>query len=216
MLKLSLGLPNQPLRLLCIGAHSDDIEIGCGGAVLRLLEEHADSEVCWVVLGTTGNRMAEARESASLFLTRAKDKNIVIKEFRDGFFPYIGEEIKNYFEELKLEFSPDLIFTHYRHDLHQDHRLVSELTWNTFRNHLILEYEIIKYDGDLGTPNFFFHLNKLTCCNKIQNILKCFSSQKNKSWFTEDAFFSILRLRGLESNAPDKYAEGFYCRKWVC
>lgn len=216
MLKLSLGLPNQRLRLLCIGAHSDDIEIGCGGTILRLLEEYPDCEVYWVVLGAAGQRITEAEASAALFLAKAKCKNVIIKDFRDGFFPYIGEEIKNYFEELKSEFSPDLVFTHYRHDLHQDHRLVSDLTWNTFRNHLILEYEIIKYDGDLGAPNFFFHLNDIICRNKIKNILNFFSSQKNKPWFTEDTFFAILRLRGFESNAPDKYAEGFYCRKWVC
>jgi LmbE family N-acetylglucosaminyl deacetylase len=215
MLKLSLGSPNQLWRLLCIGAHSDDIEIGCGGTILRLLQENPHAEVDWVVLGAAGQREREALESADLFLENARRKKIIIKKFRDGFFPYIGAEIKDFFEELKRECSPDLILTHYRHDLHQDHRLVSELTWNTFRNHLILEYEIIKYDGDRGTPNFFIHLDDSICRKKIQHILKCFSSQRDKSWFTEDTFLSILRLRGLESNAPDKYAEGFYCRKIV-
>ena len=215
MLKLGFGSPNPPLRLLCIGAHSDDIEIGCGGTILRLLQEYPQMEIHWVVLGATGQRAIEAVESANLFLVNARQKAIIIREFRDGFFPYIGAEIKDFFEELKRQVSPDLILTHHRQDLHQDHRLVSELTWNTFRNHLILEYEIVKYDGDLGTPNLFVHLNDLICHHKIQNILKCFSSQKDKPWFTEDAFLSILRLRGLESNAPDKYAESFYCRKIV-
>lgn len=203
------------IRLLCLGAHSDDIEIGCGGTILRLLEENPDMEVRWVVLGATGQRAAEAVESANLFLANARQKEILIKEFRDGFFPYIGADIKDFFEELKRGCSPDLILTHHRNDLHQDHRLVSELTWNTFRNHLILEYEIVKYDGDIGTPNFFVHLTGPTCHKKTQNILTCFRSQKDKNWFTEDAFLSILRLRGLESNAPDKYAEGYYCRKAV-
>ena len=146
-------------RILCLGAHSDDIEIGCGGTILRLLDENPTTEIVWVVFGASGQRRTEAVESANLFLANARRKEIVIKEFRDGYFPYIGAEIKDFFEELKRKYSPDLILTHYRHDLHQDHRLVSELTWNTFRNHFILEYEIIKYDGDIGTPNFFVHLN---------------------------------------------------------
>ena len=202
-------------RLLCVGAHSDDIEIGCGGTILRLLEENPEVGVRWVVLGAAEQRVNEAVESANLFLADARRKEITIKGFRDGFFPYIGAEIKDFFEELKRESSPDLILTHYRQDLHQDHRLVSELTWNTFRNHLILEYEIVKYDGDIGSPNFFVHLSDSICRKKVQNIVKCFASQKHKNWFTEDAFLSILRLRGLESNAPHRYAEGYYCRKIV-
>ena len=202
-------------RILCLGAHSDDIEIGCGGTILRLLDENPTTEIVWVVFGASGQRRTEAVESANLFLANARRKEIVIKEFRDGYFPYIGAEIKDFFEELKRKYSPDLILTHYRHDLHQDHRLVSELTWNTFRNHFILEYEIIKYDGDIGTPNFFVHLNDSICRKKVQNIVKCFTSQKHKNWFTEDAFLAVLRLRGLESNAPHRYAEGYYCRKVV-
>ena len=201
------------LKLLCIGAHSDDIEIGCGGTVVRLLEENPNTEVHWVVVGAMGQRANEAVESANLFLANAKRKEIVIKQFRDGFFPYSGSDIKDFFEKLKGECSPDLILTHYRGDLHQDHRLVSELTWNTFRNHLILEYEIPKYDGDIGAPNFFVHLSDAVCRKKIQNILRCFKSQRDKSWFSEDIFLSILRIRGLESNAPNRYAEGYYCRK---
>lgn len=201
------------LKLLCIGAHSDDIEIGCGGTVVRLLEENPNTEVHWVVVGAMGQRANEAVESANLFLANAKRKEIVIKQFRDGFFPYSGSDIKDFFEKLKGECSPDLILTHYRGDLHQDHRLVSELTWNTFRNHLILEYEIPKYDGDIGAPNFFVHLSDAVCRKKIQNILRCFKSQRDKSWFSEDIFLSILRIRGLESNAPHRYAEGYYCRK---
>ena len=216
MLNLSLSMrPSSCFRVLCIGAHSDDIEIGCGGTILRLLEENPDTEVCWVVLGATGQRLQEAMESANQFLLHASKKRIIIKEFRDGYFPYLGAAIKDFFEELKETYSPDLVLTHYRGDLHQDHKMVSELTWNTFRNHLILEYEIIKYDGDLGSPNFFVYLTEEFAKNKVKNILQCFKSQKNKNWFTEDAFYSILRLRGLESNAPNRYAESYYCRKMV-
>jgi len=216
MLKVILEKHHASLfKLLCIGAHSDDIEIGCGGTVVRLLEENPNTEVHWVVVGAMGQRADEAVESANLFLANAKRKEIVIKQFRDGFFPYFGSDIKDFFEKLKGECSPDLVLTHYRGDLHQDHRLVSELTWNTFRNHLILEYEIPKYDGDIGTPNFFVHLSDATCRKKIQNILRCFKSQRDKSWFSEDTFLSILRIRGLESNAPNRYAEGYYCRKVI-
>ena len=204
-----------PRKILAVGAHADDIEIGCGGTILRLLEENPDMEVYWVVLGAAPQRRAEAIRSAKLFLENSRLSEIVVKEFRDGYFPYMGAEIKDFFEEIKRKYLPDVVLTHYRDDLHQDHRLVSQLTWNTFRNHLILEYEIVKYDGDLGVPNFFVTLTESMVQKKIQTILECFQSQKNKGWFTEDTFTSILRLRGIESNAPDKYAEAFYSRKMV-
>jgi len=202
-------------RILCLGAHSDDIEIGCGGTVLRILEENPDAEVLWVVMGASGQRADEATASAKAFLARARQKEVIVKEFRDGFFPYIGAEIKGFFEELKRRFAPDLVLTHCRNDLHQDHRLVSELTWNTFRNHLILEYEILKYDGDLGTPNVFVHLTESLARRKVGILLDSFRSQLKKNWFTEDAFLAILRLRGLECNAPEKYAEAYHARKLV-
>src|SRR5258708_8261703 len=204
------------VRIVGMGAESDDIDIGCGGRVLRWLAEYPSSEICWIVMGASGERRAEAVQSANLFLANARRKEIVVKECRDGYFPYNGAEIKDFFEDLKGKYVPDVILTHHREDLHQDHRLVSELTWNTFRSHLILEYEIAKYDGDLGAPNFFVHLTESVAQRKIRTILECFQSQKKKSWITDDAFCSILRLRGIESNAPNKYAEGFYCRKIVC
>ena len=214
MINVAFAKPDKvDFRLLCLGAHSDDIEIGCGGTVLRLLEDIPNSEVHWVVFGAAGKRADEAAESANRFLANAGRRQVIIKEFRDGFFPYVGADIKNLFEDLKRDCFPDLILTHYRHDLHQDHRVLSDLTWNTFRNHFILEYEIVKYDGDIGAPNFFVQLNDSTCRKKIENILQCFRSQTHKHWFTEDTFLSMLRLRGLESNAPDKYAEAFYSRK---
>jgi len=206
---------DETLRVLCLGAHSDDIEIGCGGTILRLTEEYPNLEITWIVFGACDTRADEARSSAEAFLRQAEKKQIIVKGFRDGFFPYIGGEIKDYFEELKREFSPDLIFAHYRDDLHQDHRLINELTWNTFRDHLILEFEIPKYDGDLGSPNLFVHLTEVTCKAKINHILTHFKSQQSRRWFEEDTFWAIMRLRGMESNAPEKFAEAFYNRKLI-
>jgi len=202
-------------KVLCVGSHCDDIEIGCGGTVLSLLEKYPKATFYWIVFGSDEERAKEARISAHAFLMDSKAKNIVIKDFRESFFPFVGAEIKEYFEELKEEFCPDLIFTHYRNDLHQDHRLISELTWNTFRNHLILEYEIPKYDGDFGTPNLFVHLNESICRKKVRYILDSFRSQNEKQWFGEETFLAVLRLRGIESNATGRYAEAFYCRKMV-
>lgn len=206
---------DQPITILCLGAHSDDIEIGCGGTILRLLEEYENTVIYWVVLCSNQVRKKEAEESAHVFLANAKEKKILITDFKDGFLPYIGDEIKEYFEKLKLTITPDLIFTHYRADLHQDHRLVSDLTWNTFRDHLILEYEIPKYDGDMGCPNFFVHLNKIICRQKVKCIVEKFESQSDKNWFNQETFESLMRLRGIESNAADSFAEAYYCRKIV-
>ena len=214
MLKISLD-NDSPKKILCLGAHCDDIEIGCGGTILKLARTLKDAEIQWVVFSSDDRRGKEALKSAKDFLKDVKKKNIVIKRFRNSFFPYYGAEIKEYFEQLTKEFSPDIIFTHFRNDLHQDHRLISELTWNTYRNHLILEYEIPKYDGDLGSPNFFVQFDETISLKKIGKIMRYFKSQYDKAWFTRDTFLSILRLRGVESNAPDKYAEGFYCRKII-
>jgi LmbE family N-acetylglucosaminyl deacetylase len=199
-------------RILCLGAHSDDIEIGCGGTILKLIRTYPHASIHWITLSANSQRAEEARASAEAFLCRAETKEVAVESFLDGFFPYIGAEIKVYFEQLK-DINPDLIFTHYRNDLHQDHRIVSELTWNTFRNHFILEYEIPKYDGGLGSPNLFVHLDEEICQEKVKYILESFITQRGKQWFTEDTFLSLLRLRGVESNSPDKYAEAFYCRK---
>jgi LmbE family N-acetylglucosaminyl deacetylase len=203
------------IHVLCVGAHSDDIEIGCGGTIVKLLEQGVAARVTWVVLAASGDRVAEARASAERLLCRAKQKDIVIKDFRDGFFPYIGAEVKGFFEELKRTVSPDVIFTHCRHDLHQDHRVTAELTWNTFRNHLVLEYEIMKYDGDLGTPNLYSHLSDAHARTKVRHLLEVFRTQRSRAWFTENAFLSLMRIRGVECNAPQEFAEGFYCRKMV-
>lgn len=216
MLKLEVSTEkHQALKILCLGAHSDDVEIGCGGTILGLTKQYRNALFYWVVFSANEKRKKEAEESASAFLADAKRKTVIVKNFRDGFFPYVGAEIKEYFEELKGQVDPDLIFTHYRLDLHQDHHLVSDLTWNTFRNHLILEYEIPKYDGDFGSPNLFVHIDEAIAEKKIQHILHAFKSQADNQWFTEETFHSILRLRGIESNAPSGYAEAFYSRKTV-
>jgi LmbE family N-acetylglucosaminyl deacetylase len=203
----------RPLRLLAIGAHSDDVEIGCGGTILKLIEQGSVGEICWVVLTGGTERAAEARQSAEALVAGAPSSRVILSGFRDGFFPYDGAQIKRFFEELKSELAPDLIFTHQRSDLHQDHRVTCELTWNTFRDHLILEYEIPKYDGDLGAPNLFVPIDESLCRRKIEHLMTHFGSQLSKRWFEEDLFSGLLRLRGMECNSPTSYAEAFYCRK---
>jgi LmbE family N-acetylglucosaminyl deacetylase len=215
---LSLDFHKQrdgQVQILCLGAHCDDIEIGCGGTILKLLQQYKRTSVHWVVFSSDEQRGEEARESANTFLRQAELKNIVIKTFTTSFFPYVGTDIKLYFERLKQEVSPDVIFTHYRNDLHQDHRVISELTWNSFRDHLILEYEIPKYDGDFGSPNSFVHLDESIVEKKIGLIMESFRSQKGKHWFDKETFSAVLRVRGMESCSPAKYAEAFYCRKLV-
>jgi len=206
---------NSKRKILCLGAHADDIEIGCGGTILRWLEEDRSLEVYWVVLSSGRERKKEALKSANLFLKKARSRKVVVEDFRDGFFPYDGAAIKEYFEALKKRFSPDLVLTHYRHDRHQDHRVVSDLTWNTFRRELVLEYEIPKYDGDFGQPNLFVPLSESVCRKKIRHILDVFETQRVKEWLTEDTLQAVLRLRGVECHAPQKWAEAFYCRKMI-
>jgi len=216
MLTLSLRNTRPAVsHVLCLGAHADDIEIGCGGTMLTLLEADPSLAVTWVVFSAEGERAEEARRSAENFLAGAASRQILIHSFRDGFFPYSGSQIKEAFEELASRVTPDLVFTHYRHDLHQDHRVLAELTLNTFRNHFVLEYEIPKYDGDLSQPNVFVPLEASLCHSKVDLILTSFKTQANKRWFSEDLFRSLLRLRGMECNAPSNYAEAFHGRKLV-
>ena len=215
---LSLVLPepaDDALEVLCIGAHCDDIEIGCGGTVMRLVEQYPSARFRWVVLSSTEERAAEAQRAAEHFLAGADKQDIRIERFRESYFPFVGADIKDYFEELRTDIAPDLILTHHRHDRHQDHRLVAELTWNTWRNHLILEYEIPKYDGDLGSPNLLVPLDAGTARRKIDGLLEHFPSQRRRAWFDADTFQAVLRLRGMEANAPDRFAEGFYATKVV-
>ncbi len=215
MMKLSLGKKGpEPLAILCLGAHSDDIEIGCGGTLLHLKQGGAKLKFHWVVFSAAGKRGEEARKAAELF-TAGCDKEVLVKEYRDGFLPYSGGQVKDIFEELKGRVNPDLIFTHWQGDAHQDHRLISELTWNTFRNHLILEYEIPKYDGDMGRPGVFLPLDAPLPDQKVSYLLEAFESQLAKPWFNRELFMGMMRIRGMESNAPSGYAEAFHCRKLV-
>jgi LmbE family N-acetylglucosaminyl deacetylase len=201
--------------VLCLGAHADDIEIGCGGTVLRLTADSDRLEFYWLVMCSNPERAREACRSANAFLRGARKKTIVVKSFRDGFLPYLGAPVKECFEELKQSFSPDLIFTHCREDLHQDHRLVCELTWNTFRNHLILEYEVPKYDGDLRAPNFFVPLSDAIRRKKVRRLMRYFGTQRDKHWFSADLFQGLMRLRGIEAKSPTRHAEAFHCRKLI-
>ena len=216
MLGLSLARdPQRPLRVLAIGAHADDIEIGCGGTILRLVTEHPGLAVDWLVLSGAGGRAEEAADSAAAFLEGAGRTRVAVEGFRDGFFPYEGAAVKERFERLKAEVDPDLVLTHRLEDRHQDHRLVAELTWNTFRDHLILEYEIPKYEGDLGRPNLYVPVTSEQGERKVELLRKCFPSQSGRSWFSDDTFWATLRLRGIECNAPGRYAEAFQARKLV-
>jgi LmbE family N-acetylglucosaminyl deacetylase len=214
---ICLSLPQKKdgevFRVLCLGAHSDDIEIGCGGAILRLREQVPSVEFHWIVFSAAGLREQEAQRSAELFVGSKNLGGLMIKRFRDGFMPFEGASVKEFFEELKHQVSPDLIFTHNRKDAHQDHRLISELTTNTFRDHLILEYEIPKYDGDMGRPSLFVPLAAPYYEKKVGHLMEAFQSQRTKRWFQPETFFALMRLRGMECNAPSGYAEAFYCRK---
>jgi LmbE family N-acetylglucosaminyl deacetylase len=203
------------LRILCLGCHSDDIEIGCGGTILQLAAERQDCMFDWVVFSANGERATEAKCAAVQFVDPARLNGPILKTFPDGFMPFVGADLKNVFEGLKRQTSPDIIFTHNRSDAHQDHRLVAELTWNTFRDHLILEYEIPKYDGDLGRPGVFVPLSEKACERKVDLIVNTFRSQSEKRWFERETFLSLMRLRGMECNSPSGYAEAFYGRKLV-
>jgi LmbE family N-acetylglucosaminyl deacetylase len=202
----------EPLEVLCLGAHADDIEIGCGGTLLHLCRKYSKLKFHWVVFSAGGLRGQEATKAAELF-TSGCQKEVVLKEFRDGFLPFSGTEVKEFFEKLKLQVNPDVIFTHWKGDDHQDHRLLAELTWNTFRNHLIFEYEVPKYDGDMGRPNVFAALETPLYGQKIDYLFEAFASQHAKRWFGRETFLSLMRIRGMECNAPSGYAEAFYCRK---
>jgi LmbE family N-acetylglucosaminyl deacetylase len=197
-------------RVLVVGCHADDIEIGCGGTLLELTRVRPDIEISWVVLSAAGARGDEARESAAAFGAGAASLDVRVHEFADGFLPYAGRAVKEAFEGLK-PVEPDLVLTHARFDLHQDHRLACELTWNTFRDHLILEYEIPKYDGDLGAPNVFVPLAADVVDEKLRLLREHYGSQRDKHWFDDEVFRGLLRLRGVE--CASRYAEAFVCRK---
>ena len=210
---LSLTAAEPIRRVLAIGCHADDIEIGCGGTLLALCRANPELEVDWVVLAAEGRRADEARASAADFLDGIVEARVEVHAFRDGFLPYVGGEVKEVFEQLKKRVDPQLVFTHAGYDFHQDHRLACELTWNTFRSHLILEYEVPKVDGDLGRPNVYVPLTQELVERKLDLLDRHFPTQAGKHWFDRDTFKGLMRLRGLEAVAPERFAEGFTCRK---
>ena len=215
MLALNLAADvTRPFSVLCLGAHSDDIEIGCGGTLLHLRTLYSKISFYWVVFSGVGVRGDEAKKGAEL-ISAGRTQDVVVKDYRDGFLPYNGSEVKEFFEELKSKVSPDIVFTHWRGDAHQDHRLICELTGNTFRNHLILEYEIPKYDGDMGRPNFFVPLENRLHEQKVDCLFEAFKSQSTKQWFDRETFLGLMRIRGMECNSPSGYAEAFHCYKMV-
>lgn len=215
MLTLDVNPRNGPLRLLCIGAHCDDLEIGCGGTLIEWLARYRQVEIDWVVLSAPGVRAGEARRSAAALLRRARRRTVSLHAFRDGHFPAHFAELKAVFAGLAAGPAPDVVFAHALEDRHQDHRLVAELTWQAFRDHLILEYEIPKYEGDLGRPNFYVPLAAATARRKVGHLMRHFASQRTKSWFRPETFAAAMHLRGLECRAPGGSAEAFVARKLV-
>lgn len=211
-LKLAVESGRPPV-VLCLGAHCDDVEIGCAGTLLRLRVQQPSAEIHWAVLTSTPERRLETLEGARRILGDDAARRVHIDSFRDGYLPHEGAAVKDRFEALKREVAPDLIFTHYRNDLHQDHRLVNELTWNTWRNHTILEYEIPKWDGDLGQPNVFVPISAEHVEQKVKTVLEVYATQASKGWLDADTLRGLMRLRGVESNAKDRFAEAFYARK---
>jgi LmbE family N-acetylglucosaminyl deacetylase len=208
------GLARNVSSVLCLGAHSDDIEIGCGGTILKLVAADPDLKVHWVVLSAQGDRADEARTSAERFLSGTPNQEVEVASFRERYFPYLPD-LKEFFDTLGGRVQPDLVLTHYGGDAHQDHRVVAELTWNTYRDHLILEYEIPKYDGDLARPNVFVGLDEDLARRKVRAALEGFPSQAGHFWFTEETFLGLLRLRGVEARSASGFAEGFHARKLV-
>lgn len=213
MKHMGIARPGERLSVLCIGAHSDDIEIGAGATILGWIDRGVHLDVHWAVLSAAGKRSEEAYASAKSFLANAHSATIDIATFQDGFFPYQGADIKAWFENLRLRTSPDVILCHWHNDAHQDHRQVSSLTWNTFRDHPILEYEIPKWDGDIGRPNVYFPTSKQLIVRKSELLREHFASQRSKDWFDAETFLSLARLRGVECRAPEGFAEAFHARK---
>lgn len=201
--------------VLCLGAHCDDIEIGCGGTLVELRERHPDLRFVWVVFSGDAVRERETRAAAAALLGSGAHVTVATHRFRASYFPHFGAEIKDSFESLRSRVAPDLVMTHYLPDRHQDHRVIAELTWNTFRSHAILEYEIPKYEGDLAHPGVYCSLSSATVARKVETLMKCFPSQLSHQWFDEELFRGHLRLRGVECNSPSRYAEAFHARKLV-
>lgn len=215
MKALSLAASGDRLSVLCLGAHSDDIEIGAGGTILSLLSEGLLLDVTWCVLSAGDQRAVEARSSAEAFLRKASSFSIELGTFEDSYFPSQTREIKAWLLTLRERLAPDVIFTHSREDAHQDHREINRLTENVFRDHLILEYEIPKWDGDFCNRNTYMPLTEAVIDLKVSLLLQHFGTQKSKDWFDAETFRGLARLRGMECRAPERFAEAFTVRKFL-
>jgi LmbE family N-acetylglucosaminyl deacetylase len=213
MIPLSVGRAGEPLSILCIGAHSDDIEIGAGGTILSLIGRGVRLEVTWCVASARGSREEEARASACEFLAGAQSVSLELGGFDDSFFPVQMRQIKEWLAAIRGRSTPDIIFTHRRDDAHQDHRTVNEITWNLFRDHLILEYEIPKWDGDIGRPDIYVPLSREELKRKMELLHSHFASQRSKDWFDAETFRGLARLRGMECRAPEGFAEAYTLKK---
>ena len=215
MMPLQIGPDLQCLRVLCLGAHSDDIELGCAGTLLQWLSRYERVELTWVVFSATEQRALEARKSVRALMKRAAHLDIVLGDFVDTQFPAEFTRAQAFMRSLAARCSPDVVLTHRLEDRHQDHRLVAELTGQAFRNHLILEYEIPKYEADLGQPNLYVPLAAAVAQRKQRHLLSVFGSQRSKDWFNERGLSALMNLRGLECRAPSGCAEAFHVRKAV-
>jgi LmbE family N-acetylglucosaminyl deacetylase len=215
MIGVALAGGSGPQRVLCIGAHCDDIEIGCGGALLQLQKGRTDLTIDWVVLTGDPARRAETNAAMQLLVDARFRGELEFGGFPDARLPAVYGPLKDYFGALVARFQPDIVFCHERGDAHQDHRIVNEMVWGAFRNHLILEYEIVKWDGGMTTPNFYVPLDQEVIDRKIDVLMHAYGTQRSKDWFTPDTFRAMSRLRGIECRAPTGHAEGFTARKMV-
>jgi LmbE family N-acetylglucosaminyl deacetylase len=215
MIGFTLSTDREPQRVLCIGAHCDDIEIGCGGALLQLQKRGGNLTIDWVVLTGEESRRAETAAAMKLLVEPAFRGELVFGGFPDSRLPTVYGELKDFFGPLRARFKPNLVFCHDKHDAHQDHRLVNEMVWGAFRNHLILEYEIVKWDGGLTTPNTYVPLDRDVIDRKVDVLMRTYGSQRSKDWFTPETILAVTRIRGVECRAPSGHAEGFFARKIV-
>ncbi len=215
MIGLTLPSGGEPRRVLCIGAHCDDIEIGCAGALLQLQKSAGKLVIDWVVLTGEEKRRAEATAAMQLLVEPPYRGELLFGGLPDSRLPSVYGELKEFFVAVQKRFQPDIVFCHQRHDAHQDHRLVNEMVWGAFRNHLILEYEIVKWDGDFGAPNVYVPLDRDVLDRKVDVLMKTYGTQRSKDWFTPDTFLAVSRIRGVECRAPSGHAEAFIARKVI-
>lgn len=180
---------------------------------MTLLARGYKLDVTWAVMSAAGERATEAGRSAKALLRRAVSLQLHMGDLPDSQFPAEFARAKQFMNDVRDSCQPDLVFTHWLDDRHQDHRLVGELTWQTWRDHLILEYDVPKFEGDLFCPNAFVPLSRSVAQRKSNHLMRYFGSQRAKYWFTSDTFMALSRLRGVACRSESGYAEGFNVRK---